>query len=111
MTARAVALSFEQRLTARGIAVAGNGMAGCGQRAQISHDDLGLIILNIIGRHRGAWNTILDDTNQALIGGRAAKAAMSEVDAGDQISFRPMTENTIGAEKLSAFLDVAWRKG
>ena len=98
MATGTICFAFEERLASRGIAVACDGTARGGEGAQVSHHDFGLEILQIVRRHAGPRNAILDDLDQGVFGIRLAKPAVAQVDARYLIAFRPVAKDAIRAE-------------
>ena len=107
MATGAIRLAVEEYFAARGIAVTGNGAArGC-QRPQVGHHDLGLEILQIVGRHASPGYAVLDDFDQGVFRVGLAETTMTEVDAGYLVALGAVAENAVYAEEPAAFLNVS----
>src|SRR5947209_4132140 len=99
MATRAISLAFEDGLTAGGVAVAGRRAPAGSDRVQIRQDDLGAIVFQIMRRHGGAGNAILNDLDQCRLRVTLAESPVAEIDARHLIAIRAVAQNAIGAKK------------
>src|SRR4029453_13193430 len=91
MTHRALPLAVEQRLAARRVTDAAEHAwrrAGAQRRhvADVGDDGGGLLIGEVVRRHRRAGDAGLDHFDEIGVGGRAAELSASEIDAGDAVA-------------------------
>src|ERR1700722_8615337 len=106
MAACASALAVEDRLAPRRVSIGRRAAAESGHGAQIGEDGPRLKIAEVVGWHRRAWDAVLNGPDYAVFGGRAAKLAVSQIDAVNQGTFRAMTGDAVGAEQFAAIFDV-----
>src|SRR3954468_5264784 len=97
VTRGACTLAFEELTAAGGIADLHGGAGGIEAGADKCDDAAPLRCLQRERRHRGAGNAGRDDLRQILIRGRAAELPPTQVDAGDLVAGRTMTQLALSA--------------
>ncbi len=101
------ALALEDGFAVGQVRFTGAGGVVCGgQRSKIRDNLVRLLVAQIRRRHGRPLDALQHDGDQLIVGGRAAKGPVAEIDARNRVSIRTMAGGTIHTVELFAGLDV-----